>query len=140
MNKHKNFTYFLSIIVGFSFSTLLASCAGTRDYEDEPQLYSSQVRPPAISYLSLAFPHSDDEELALQIALVKYRYDAIEQERWLLRNEISYQWILVELKGDVLNLLVAGPYEVGPALTQKRMLLQRGLGYSQGMPVMALGL
>lgn len=140
MSKHNIFTYILSITLGLSLSAFLVSCSSKFDYQAEPQVYSSMVHPPAISYLALAFPHDSDEQLALQIALVKYKHDAIKQERWLLRHQVPYQWILVELNQEILHLLVAGPYEAGPTLTQKRTVLQKGLGYSQGMPVMALGL
>ena len=140
MNKYKTFSYYLSAILGLSLSVLLISCSSKPEYQDEPQSYSSIVQPPAVSYLSLAFPHDSDRDLALQIALVKYKYDAIEQERWLLRHQIPYQWVLVELNSDVLNLLVAGPYYSSRALANKRKILQEGLGYSKGMPVMALGL
>ena len=140
MSKYKIFLDTLCAVLGLLISALLVSCSSNFNYQDEPQLYSSLEDSPAISYLSLAFSHENDAELALQIALVKYKHDAIEQERWLLRHQIVYQWILVEHNREVLHLLVAGPYETGPKLAQKRKLLQQGLGYSQAMPVMALGL
>lgn len=140
MNKDNCVSYSLSKILGLSLAVLLASCVNKAGYQDEPKLYSSLDQPPAISYLSLAFSNENDKELALQIALVKYKQDAIEEERWLLRHQVPYQWIVVELNREVLNLLVAGPYKAGPVLTQKRKLLQQGLGHGQAMPVMALGL
>jgi hypothetical protein len=140
MNKSSFVSYSLPRILGLSLAALLASCVNKAGYQDEPQLYSSSDQPPTISYLSLAFSPESDGQLALQIALVKYKQDAMEQERWLLRHQIPYRWILVELNREVLNLLVAGPYEAGPVLTQKRKFLQQGLGHGQAMPVMALGL
>jgi hypothetical protein len=140
MRKYNYFPETLCVTLGLLLSVLLVSCSSNFNYQDEPQVYSSQDNSPAISYLSLAFSNENDVELALQIALVKYKHDAIEQERWLLRHQIVYQWILVEHNREVLHLLVAGPYEAGPQLAQKRKLLQQGLGYSQAMPVMALGL
>lgn len=136
------YKYLIFFIISLSFFSVLTSCAYQNEYQKEPGQYSTQVQPEAevLSYLALAFPDEDDRDLVLQVALVKYKREALEQERWLLRHQVSYQWIKVELSGERFNLLVAGPYEAGPVLAKKRKFLQQGLGYTQAMPVMTIGL
>ena len=130
------------VIILLSFLSVLTACAYQNEYQKEPGQYSAQIQPEteALSYLALAFPDENDRDLVLQVALVKYKREALEQERWLLPQQVSYQWITVELSGERFNLLVAGPYDAGPILARKRKFLQQGLGYTQAMPVMTMGL
>lgn len=114
------------------------ACTNTPDFKDELVTTSLNYSEPSISYLSLAFSNKKDHELALQAALVKYKEEAIFQERWLLLHGIPYQWIVVDLHGKQWSLLAVGPFKTYKEMASKRVFLQEGLGQHVPMPAIAL--
>lgn len=126
--------YLIQYSVLVIISLLLTACASSVQYLDEPLHYPLTRAKISVPYLSLAFPTSKPKELALQLALVKYKNQVAQQERWLLRHHIPYRWLAVEWQGQQLYLLAAGPFSVGAELSAKRKYLQQGLGLELAMP------
>jgi hypothetical protein len=128
-------------VISFSssilISMLLSACSTTVEYQDEPSYYSLKSSDISVSYLALAFPSSDTDQLGLQLALVKRKKQAAKKERWLLLHDVPYQWLRVEWQGQQLYLLAAGPFAVGRELTQQRRKLQNGIGQERAMPAVA---
>lgn len=116
----------------------LMACTNTSHFQDELVISSVERTPSVVSYLSLAFPEIRGNELALQVALVRYKEEAINQERWLLQHEIPYQWLLVELNRERWYLLAAGPFKTQRDVSFKRKHLRKGLGELSPMPTIAL--
>jgi hypothetical protein len=116
---------------------LLNACTTQLKYPDEPAHYVISESSISVPYLALAFPSGNPTELALQLALVKYKNQAAAQERWLLLHHIPYQWMLVDWQGDEYYLLAAGPYQVGNELASQRLRIQQGLAVSLAMPAVA---
>lgn len=116
---------------------ILNACTTQVKYPDEPTHYPVSESSISVPYLALAFPSGNPSELALQLALVKYKNQAATQERWLLLHHIPYQWMLVDWQGEEYYLLAAGPYQVGNELASQRLRIQQGLAASLAMPAVA---
>lgn len=128
---------FAPVFAGLLIPTVLIGCTTQVKYQEEPVHYS--LNPPSISvpYLALAFPSGNPQELALQLALVKHKNQAAEEERWLLLHHVPYQWLLVDWQGDQLYLLAVGPYKIGSQLSTSRKKIQQGLSKQDPIPAVA---
>ena len=129
-------------LISYSFSVSLIlgliACSNNVKIQDEPTYYQQINTSIFIPYLTLAFPSGKPEELALQLALVKHKNKAANKERWLLLQDIPYQWVSVEWKGEQLYLLAVGPYKIGLELAAERKKLQQSFDSQLPMPAIAL--
>ena len=124
--------------LGLLLPWCLIACTNSPNFKDEIIRIPVVLSAPSISYLSISFPEIHKNNLALQVAFVKYKEKAVYQERWLLRHEISYQWLLVNLHGEQWHLLAVGPFDSQYAMSQQRAFLQTGLGSLESMPAITL--
>lgn len=123
----------------YSFALLLlAGCSTQLTYQEEPAHYSIARNEAAIPYLELAFPVNKSQQLALQLALVKHKKQAANQERWLLLHQVPYQWVWVEWKGEQLQLLAVGPFKSDQIMMDQRRVIQQWDTSLQSMPAIAL--
>ncbi len=137
MNDMKNHA-FITISSSFILSLMLVACSNQLTYQDEPTAYQKVEKKAAISYLALAFPVNNPQQLALQLSLVKHKKQAAKQERWLLLHHVPYKWLWVEWQGEQFYLLAAGPFDSGHRLAAQRRMLQQGLVDLSSMPAIAL--
>lgn len=133
MNNHA-----LAVSSCLSVLVLLTACTTQFKYQEEPGVYPSSKNKVETPYLELAFPVNKSQQLALQLALVKYKKQAAKQERWLLLHQVPYQWVWVKWQGEHFHLLAAGPFDSGQTMMDQRRLIQQGIDVLDSMPAIAL--
>lgn len=116
----------------------ISACNTQLKYQQEPSVYPVSKDEGAISYLELTFPVKNSQQLALQLALVKYKKQAAKEERWLLLHQIPYQWLRVKWQKELFYLLAVGPFNSAQELMSQRRTIQQGVGGLNSMPAIAL--